>query len=88
YLRMVGDREFEEFKETQRDKSKEMREWYKELEEASDSVKGAFVFFNNHYAGFGPASVNEFRRLAGMIEYEFPAAKGGTAVQKGLGEFG
>jgi len=88
YLRMVGDREIEEFKETQRDKSKEMRDWYKELEGASDSVKGAFVFFNNHYAGFGPASVNEFRRLAGMIEYEFPAGKAGTAVQKGLGEFG
>ncbi len=88
YLRMVGDRQIEEFKETQRDKSKEMREWYKELEDASDSIKGAFVFFNNHYAGFGPASVNEFRRLAGMIEYEFPASKAGTAVQRGLAEFG
>ena len=87
YLRLVGDREIEEFKETQRDKSKEMREWYRELGEASDSVKGAFVFFNNHYAGFGPASVNEFRRLAGMIEYEFPAARAGSAVQRGLGEF-
>jgi len=88
YLRMVGDREITEFKEKQRDKSSEMREWYKELDEASDSVKGAFVFFNNHYAGFGPGSVNEFRRLAGMIEYEFPAGKGGAAGQKGLSDFG
>jgi len=44
------------------------------------------VFFNNHYAGFGPGSVNEFRRLAGMIEYEFPGAK--TGGQKGLADFG
>ena len=89
YLRMVGDRDLTEFKEKQRDKSREMREWYKELDEASDSVKGAFVFFNNHYAGFGPGSVNEFRRLAGMIEYEFPAGKaGGAAGQKGLSDFG
>ncbi len=88
YLRMVGDRQIEEFKETQRDKSKEMREWYKELDAASDSIKGAFIFFNNHYAGFGPASVNEFRRLAGLIEYDFPAAKAGAPLQRGLGEFG
>src|SRR5213592_28808 len=87
YLRMVGDREISEFKETQKDKSAEMRDWYKELDGASDSVKGALVFFNNHYAGFGPGSVNEFRRLAGMMEYEFPS-KGIPATQKGLGDFG
>jgi uncharacterized protein YecE (DUF72 family) len=88
YLRMVGDREITEFKEVQKDKSAEMRTWYKELEESSDSVKGALVFFNNHYAGFGPGSVNEFRRLAGMMEYQFPAAKAGAGGQKGLADFG
>ena len=89
YLRMVGDREITEFKETQKDKSAEMREWYKELDGASDSVKGALVYFNNHYAGFGPSSVNEFRRLAGMMEYEFPAKAGAApASQKSLGDFG
>ena len=87
YLRMVGDREITEFKETQKDKSAEMREWYKGLDGASDSVKGALVFFNNHYAGFGPSSVNEFRRLAGMMEYQFPAAKGTAGAQKGLADF-
>jgi len=39
-----------EFKEVQKDKSAEMRTWYKDLEETADSVKGALVFFNNHYA--------------------------------------
>src|SRR6266566_3283681 len=88
YLRMVGDREITEFKEVQKDKSTEMRAWYKELDGASDSVKGALVFFNNHYAGFGPGSVNEFRRLAGLLEYEFPTAAGSPAGQKSLGDFG
>ncbi len=88
YLRMVGDREITEFKEVQKDKSAEMRAWYKELDGASDSVKGALVFFNNHYAGFGPGSVNEFRRLAGLLEYEFPTAAGSPAGQKSLGDFG
>lgn len=88
YLRMVGDREITEFHEVQKDKSAEMRAWYKELDAAVDSVKGAMVFFNNHYAGFGPGSVNEFRRLAGLMEYEFPAQGGGLAGQKSLGDFG
>src|SRR5438128_1667901 len=88
YLRMVGDREITEFKEVKKDKSAEMRSWYKELEGSSDSVKGALVFFNNHYAGFGPGSVNEFRRLAGLMEYTFPAASGAPAGQKSLGDFG
>ena len=88
YLRMVGDREITEFKEIQKDKGAEMRAWYKELEEAADSVKGAMVFFNNHYAGFGPGSVNEFRRLAGLMEYEFPGHAGGPGGQKSLGDFG
>ncbi len=88
YLRMVGDREITEFHEVQKDKGTEMRAWYKELDEAADSVKGAMVFFNNHYAGFGPGSVNEFRRLAGLMEYEFPAQGGAPAGQKSLVDFG
>jgi hypothetical protein len=32
--------------------------------------------------------VNEFRRLAGMMEYEFPSKAGVPAAQKSLGEFG
>ncbi len=87
YLRMVGDRELTTFREIQKDRSAEMRAWYKELEEAADSVKGAMVFFNNHYAGFGPASVNEFRRLAGLMEYEFPAQGGAPSEQRSLGDF-
>src|SRR5437667_8665831 len=82
YLRMVGDRELTEFKETQRDKSAEMREWYKELDGASDSIKGALVCFNKHSAGFGPGNVNEFRGLQGMMEYEFRAKAGVASSQR------
>ena len=86
YLRLVGERDIEEFKETVKDRSKEMREWYAHLEEKAGDARQVFVFFNNHYAGFGPASVNEFRRLAGLMEVGFPAAGGGR--QKGLADFG
>jgi len=87
YLRMIGDRELTAFKEIQRDKGAEMRAWYKELQGAADSVKGAMVFFNNHYAGFGPGSVNEFRRLAGLMEYTFPVQGDESRGQRSLGDF-
>jgi hypothetical protein len=52
----------------------------------SSAVKLVDVFLNNrHHSGFSPASVNEFRRLAGMMEVGFPAAGG---AQRGLGDFG
>ncbi len=35
------------------------------------SVDDAFIFFNNHFAGFGPESVNEFKRLLGLMETDF-----------------
>jgi len=85
YVRLVGERDIEEFKETVKDRSREMREWYANLEKKAGDAKQVFVFFNNHYAGFGPASVNEFRRLAGMMEMGFPAAAG---AQRGLEDFG
>lgn len=72
YLRMVGDRQLERFTGVQRDRTAEMVEWIQHIREASGSVSRAYVFFNNHYAGFGPGSVDEFRRLAGLAALEFP----------------
>jgi hypothetical protein len=34
-----------------------------EEEEAADQVKLAIVSANNHYAGFGPATANMFRKM-------------------------
>src|SRR5437867_4405504 len=66
YLRMVGDRTITNFGGTQRDQGETMRKWYTALEEKSKLFRQGFIFFNNHFAGFGPGSVNEFRRLAGL----------------------
>lgn len=85
-LRMVGDREITEFNRIQKDQKEQMKAWYDELAKVADGMKQAFVFFNNHYAGFGPASVNEFRRLAGMMELSFPKGPHGQQ-QRSLGEF-
>ena len=87
YLRLVGDRKITEFKETQRDQTATMQTWSKALEELGSSVKERFVFFNNHFAGFGPASVNEFRRLLGLVELDWSGMKGGPSPQKTLFDY-
>jgi uncharacterized protein YecE (DUF72 family) len=76
YLRMVGTREITQFNGIQKEMREEMERWAKELKEKRASVHDSFVFFNNHFAGFGPESVNEFRRLLGMIEVDWTKGQG------------
>ena len=87
YSRMVGDRSITQFTGIQKDRSEQMKKMEKAIEGAIDSVDQAFVFFNNHFAGFGPESVNEFRRLTGLMEMDWTKLAGGVSRQKGLGEF-
>jgi uncharacterized protein YecE (DUF72 family) len=88
YLRLVGDREITEFKGIQRDQSLVMEEWYRNLEKVYGSVEDAYIFFNNHFAGFGPASVNEFRRLAGLMEQDWSSLVVEGSRQASLADFG
>ena len=70
-LRMVGERDITEFTGKQKERRADMERWAVNLQEKSDSLGSAYVFFNNHFAGFGPESVNEFRRLLGMMEMDW-----------------
>jgi len=79
YVRMVGDRAITEFTGKQRDRTEEMKKWSGSVKDASDKVEDAFIFFNNHFAGFSPESANEFRRLLGMMELEWKSE--GTTQQ-------
>jgi uncharacterized protein YecE (DUF72 family) len=71
YTRMVGERDITKFNETQKDRSKLMNEMSQAVKSSIGSVDDAFVFFNNHFAGFGPESVNEFKRLLGLMESDY-----------------
>ncbi|MGD1054502.1 MAG: DUF72 domain-containing protein [Nitrososphaerales archaeon] len=73
YLRMVGDRELTEFKGIQKDRSEDMKRWASVVQEKSGKFESGYVFFNNHFAGFGPESSNEFRRLLGLMELDWKA---------------
>ena len=70
YTRMVGERDITKFNETQKDRTKLMSEMSQAVKSSIGSVDDAFIFFNNHFAGFGPESVNEFRRLLGLMEMD------------------
>ncbi len=71
YTRMVGERDITKFNETQKDRSKQMNEMSDAVKSSIGSVDDAFIFFNNHFAGFGPESVNEFKRLLGLMETDY-----------------
>lgn len=70
YLRFIGDRSIpeKEFGRIQKDRDKEMRYWAKVINKLSKdkTLKSGFLPANNHYAGFGPATANMFRKLLGF----------------------
>ena len=84
YLRFVGDRAIDQFNIIQKDQTESMRNWYRKLGQAPDSAKNRFELFNNHFAGFGPGSVNEFRRLMGLAELDWSHASQDSAQKSML----
>jgi uncharacterized protein YecE (DUF72 family) len=70
YLRFIGDRSIDErnFGRIQKDRTKELKMWSDSLDRLKEKSKLAIVAANNHYAGFGPATANSFRKMAGLKE--------------------
>lgn len=86
-LRMIGDRELTEFTGVQRDMSEDAERWAKNVRDNINSIDDAFVFFNNHFAGFSPESANEFRRLLGLMETDWRQDLASGPRQQSLADF-
>jgi uncharacterized protein YecE (DUF72 family) len=78
YVRLIGDRSIQEkdFGRIQIDRIKEMKKVARNFKDDTDEgklsgVKFAIVAANNHYAGFGPGTVNIFRQLLGLDELKW-----------------
>ncbi len=78
YVRFIGDRSIQEkdFGNIQIDRIKEMKKIARNFETGIDQgnltpLKFAIVAANNHYAGFGPGTVNIFRQLLGLEEVKW-----------------
>jgi len=73
YVRFIGDRSISEtdFGKVVKDRRKEMLEYVKQVRDTQDknsNIYDVLIAFNNHFAGFGPQSVNDFLKLMNMSE--------------------
>jgi uncharacterized protein YecE (DUF72 family) len=78
YVRLIGDRSIDEkdFGKIQYDRVSEMSNWANEIKNVEmgkekgrkNEVSLAMIAANNHYAGFGPGTVNIFRNMVGLSE--------------------
>ncbi len=74
YLRFIGDHTTvpaSTHGEVRIDRGDVIRTWAGHLERAAEDLAAAFVFFNNHFAGFAPRSVNDFRTAIGLPPIEY-----------------
>jgi uncharacterized protein YecE (DUF72 family) len=78
YVRLIGDRNIQEkdFGTIQIDRIKEMKKVARNFSERNDQgnmsgVRFSIVAANNHYAGFGPGTVNIFRQLIGLEDVKW-----------------
>lgn len=65
YIRMIGDRELSDFKTTQREQPEMMQNLIESLRnlQQTPTLTDIFVIFNNHFRGFSPRDINEFKRI-------------------------
>ena len=78
YCRLIGDRSIQEkdFGRIQIDRIKEMKKLARNFRGDSNEgnlskVRFSIIAANNHYAGFGPGTVNIFRQLLGLNEVKW-----------------
>jgi uncharacterized protein YecE (DUF72 family) len=103
YLRFIGDHTSipaETHGEIRADRTAETKRWAERLRAASGDLRRALVFFNNHYAGFAPESVNLFRAALGLPPVDYrrwilegrshrdPPARAPSTPSRRLDDFG
>jgi uncharacterized protein YecE (DUF72 family) len=69
YLRWLGDRQIQSFGEIRLDRRAELQEWARWIEQQRERLREIYGYFNNHYAGHGPASA---RSLLAMLRQPAP----------------
>ncbi len=67
YMRLIGRHgDFEQHKTTQRDRASEIDTWAKVLIANQEAYQRAFVFCNNDYEGYSPATCNRLQERLGL----------------------
>ena len=73
YIRCIGDRELTVFNRIQRSQDHILEEVKRKLDswERQPGIREVLVNFNNHFRGFSPQDVNEFKRGLGLPYRDF-----------------
>jgi uncharacterized protein YecE (DUF72 family) len=95
YIRFIGDRSIDEknFGKIMRDRKKDMMEYIDSMRKIQDdaNVRDIGIAFNNHFAGFGPQSVNDFLKLMDKPEINWNKnldySKENSAQQTSISDF-
>jgi hypothetical protein len=90
YLRLIGDRSIHErdFGRIQINRVVDMQKWVDNLKTVEDErIRLAITTANNHYAGFGPGTVNIFRNMLGLPEAKWAEKEEGVEAQKQLEKY-
>lgn len=67
YIRWVGQhRSFKTHSFEQIDRTADLAAWWQILQGFLDQVGAIFGFFNNDYAGYAPATCNQFKAIVGL----------------------
>jgi uncharacterized protein YecE (DUF72 family) len=66
YVRFIGDRRLTKFDRIQLNRTSILEESWRRISSVLGSVEEAFVFSNNHFAGFAPGTIREFKKIAGI----------------------
>jgi uncharacterized protein YecE (DUF72 family) len=68
FLRLVGDRDILEsdFGAVRKNRDAEINRWSKKLNEEKFGLDHVFAFANNHFQGFGPATIDLLGRSLGL----------------------
>jgi uncharacterized protein YecE (DUF72 family) len=85
YVRLIGDRSIQEkdFGQIQIDRIAEMQKWAENIKNVQgEHMNLAIVAANNHYAGFGPGTVNIFRNMIGLPEAKWEEKEMGIQKQE------
>jgi uncharacterized protein YecE (DUF72 family) len=77
YFRLIGDRALTKFNIKQREKKSEMDDLIQKVSKFAKSpdITDIFVIFNNHFRGFSPLDVNEFKKRLGLPYKNFSQQK-------------
>ena len=67
YFRLIGQHgAFQRHNRVRIDRSANLRWWAEHLQSLTGEVNEIYGFFNNDYAGFGPESCSQFKKMIGL----------------------